>query len=145
MEKKSEKKMHTQTKYSKELADKICTLISGGKKAPLGLKEVCRIANIPTMATVYRWLSERVEFRDQYAMAREAQADWYADEIVSIADDTRDCPEDINSAKLRIDARKWKANKMSPKKYGDKHEVDINGSISLADAVDYLRGTNGND
>jgi len=145
MNKKMEKKNGTSARYSKELADKICTLISGGTKAPLSLEEVCRFADIPTMATIYRWLSERTEFRDQYAMAREAQADWYADEIVSIADDTRDCPEDINSAKIRIDARKWKANKLSPRTYGDKQELDLKGSISFVDAVDYLRGNdNGN-
>ncbi len=52
----------------------------------------------------------------QYARAREEQADFYADEIVTIAD----TEPDAATARVRVDARKWVASKLKPKRYGDK-------------------------
>ncbi len=80
------------------------------------------------------WLfdGEHEDFMDQYARAREAQAEVRADEIVDIADDesgdfTTDEDgkrvvnhEHIQRSRLRVDARKWVASKLLPKRYGDK-------------------------
>ncbi|WP_324613718.1 terminase small subunit-like protein [Rhizobium mongolense] len=44
---------------------------------------------MPNKATVFRWLAAHQEFSDQYARAREAQADSLVDDILSIADDGR--------------------------------------------------------
>ncbi len=57
------------------------------------------------------------ELATQYACAREDQADCLADEIVDLADD-EDIPAD--SRRIRVDARKWVASKLKPKRYGDK-------------------------
>ena len=88
------------------------------------------------------WLDGRhPEFSQQYAHAREAQADKLAEEILLIADDgsndtytdgdgnCRTDAEAIQRSKLRVDARKWLASKMAPKKYGDK--VAIGGADDL--------------
>lgn len=83
------------------------------------------------------------EFSKQYARAREAQADTLADEILEIADDTsRDTiatekngeqpnSEWITRSRLRVDARKWLASKMAPKKYGDRIEASHTGEMGL--------------
>ena len=55
----------------------------------------------------------------QYARARDQQAATYADDIVNIAD----TEQDPNKARVRIDARKWHASKLAPKKYGEKLEL----------------------
>jgi hypothetical protein len=69
------------------------------------------------------------EFAEQYAHARDSQADTLADEILDIADDgSNDYMGDdetyngdaVARSKLRVDARKWIASKLKPKKYGDK-------------------------
>lgn len=72
---------------------------------------------------------------EQYARAREAQADKMAEDILAIADDgRRDTYTDeagvertdqdvIARSRLRVDARKWLASKMAPKKYGDKMAI----------------------
>ena len=88
------------------------------------------------------WLDgSRPEFSDQYARAREAQADKLAEEALQIADDGRSDTyvdgdgnvktdtEVIQRSKLRVDTRKWLASKMAPKKYGDK--VAIGGADDL--------------
>jgi hypothetical protein len=48
--------------------------------------------------------------------AREERADLVADEIITIAD----TETDPQKARNRIDARKWWAARVNPKKYGDK-------------------------
>jgi hypothetical protein len=84
---------------------------------------------MPGQTTVYRWLMENEEFREQYACARELQADTLFDECQDIADDgSNDYMGDddkyngdaVQRSKLRIDTRKWMAGKLRPKKYGDK-------------------------
>jgi hypothetical protein len=47
-----------------------------------------------------------------------------ADEIVEIADNAT--PQDAHVARLKVDARKWVAAKLLPKKYGDRPaEVNV--------------------
>jgi hypothetical protein len=84
--------------------------------------------------TVYEWLLRHPEFSEQYARAREEQAETLADEIVALADeDPVQVVDDkgiarVDSAwvtwqKNRVDARKWVASKLKPKKYGDRVAV----------------------
>ena len=73
------------------------------------------------MATVMKWLGQQASFAEQYARARETQADTIFDEIVDLADEAGFTNERIAKARLQIDARKWVAGKLRPKKYGEKH------------------------
>lgn len=85
------------------------------------------------------WLSKHPE---QYARSLEARAEKMADDILSIADDGfNDTYEDkdgthtnydvIARSRLRVDARKWLASKMFPKRYGDKVEVESRHSGAI--------------
>ena len=102
------------TDYTPELAAEICSKLADG----LSLKAICLGDDMPDKATVYRWIAKHDEFRDLYAHAREDQADTLADEIVDIADNCE--RDDANKARLQVDARKWVAAKLKPKRYGDK-------------------------
>lgn len=94
---------------------------------------------MPHVSTVYRWLVAKPAFRDMYARAREDQADTLADEIVDIADETPDIVTDdekgvfmidgaaIQRQRLRVDARKWVAAKLKPRKYGDRIAQEMSG------------------
>ena len=86
---------------------------------------------MPTKATVCKWLIENKEFSDQYARARDKQADYFAEEIIEIADSAEAESAAVSKAKLQIDARKWAASKIAPKKYGDKVEQQITGSLAI--------------
>ena len=109
------------SKYSDELAEKICEKIANGRS----LRSICAEDGMPPMKTIYRWLEANEEFRHQYARAREKQADYFAEEIIEIADSTEAESAAVSKAKLQIDARKWAASKIAPKKYGDKSELDV--------------------
>jgi terminase small subunit len=112
------------TKYSQEMADKICGLISNG----MSLRAICNVNGMPARGTVYQWLSENIEFQDQYTRARVEQADYFAEEIVEIADSVEADSAAVAKARLQVDARKWAASKLAPKKYGEKTELDVKSS-----------------
>jgi len=116
------KKNGRPTIFTEKLAEAICIRIADGES----LRSICEDKKMPGLTTVRRWLADadREKFRLQYAQARDEQADFYADEIIEIAD-TSD--GDFNKARLRIDARKWKAARMAPKKYGDKITQEVHG------------------
>lgn len=107
--------------YTEEMADRICDAIIEGS----ALHKLCEADDFPSERTVYYWLDEHHEFLQKYARARELQQDREADNIVVIADEATDA----NIARLRIDARKWRAAKLAPKKYGDKLDLNHSGSI----------------
>ncbi len=126
--------------YSAETTTAICIRLGLGES----LREICREEGMPNKSTVMRWLAEHAEFRDQYASAREAQADYYAEEIIEISDDgTNDfmlrkngSGEDelvenkdvLARSRLRVDTRKWLMARMAPKKYGDKITQEVTGA-----------------
>ena len=112
---------------ARAIKDRVCIAIAEGKS----LRSICEADDFPSAETIRVWLIDDGEFSVQYARAREEQADYYADEIIDIADRAKDA----NLARLQIDARKWKASKMQPKKYGDKLDLNHSGAIeNLTDA-----------
>lgn len=104
-----------------ELMDEICERLAEGES----LRSICQDQHMPNKATVFRWLAEDKSLGDQYARARETQADSLFDEVLMIAD----TEEDTNKARVRIDARKWMAGKLRPKVYGDK--IAVGGADDL--------------
>ena len=109
------------TKYSSEWAERFCELLAQGQS----VRQICSQPGQPDKSQVYRWLDENGDFRDQYARAREAQADKYFQEIIEIADAAT--PETVNVARLRVDSRKFTVARLAPKKYGDHISHDVKG------------------
>jgi hypothetical protein len=132
------KEMGRPTDYTHDVSIDICARIAEG----MPLTKICKLDGMPHVATVYRWLADEryKDFRDRYMYAREDQADTLADEIVEIADDTDNDytetvdgilkynAENVNRSRLRVDARKWVAAKLKPKKYGDKVQNELTGA-----------------
>jgi hypothetical protein len=107
------------------MADKIIEHISEGKSLASATQY-----GMPPASTVFRWMEDNEDFRKRYARAREEQAELLVSEIIEIAD----TEEDPAKARNRIDARKWAAMKLLPKVYGDRQEVNINQTVSIAHA-----------
>ena len=131
--------------FTQQIADSICIRISGGES----LKSITADDDMPDRATIYRWLAVDSFFCDMYTRAREDQADTLADEILSIADESPEIEQikdkhgnivdlKIDSGyvayqKQRIEARKWTAMKLKPKKYGDRlvHAGDSENPLEI--------------
>ncbi len=126
------------TKFTDELFESILNDLRYSDK---GVVTVCKSAEI-NPDTFYTWLKDSPELADKYARAREGQAEFMADQILAIADDSVNDTIDgeygpienkewVNRSKLRIEARKWLAAKLAPKKYGDKNSTEITGSLNV--------------
>jgi hypothetical protein len=98
--------------YSDELADKVLDGLAEGKS----LVDVCADPSLPSVRTVMQWAADNEEFAQRYVRAREAQAEVMDDKILKAADKAK---EDPQAARVQIDAYKWRAAKLAPKKYGD--------------------------
>lgn len=137
--------MGASTLYTEDLAQDICEHLAGGRS----LVSWCQMPGHPRYATVARWLETNPEFRERYVRAREAQADFLAEEVVDIANTVREAVKKtvsgtgkrkkveevygdaVDRSRLMMDARKWYAAKLAPKKYGERQQVDHGVTESL--------------
>lgn len=131
--------------YSEHIANVICIRIAEGES----LRKILRDEGMPAQSTVYDWLLRHPEFAEQYTRAREEQADSLADEIIDIADEQPEIVAVVDKKtgaliehkldgaflqwqKNRIEARKWTAMKLKPKKYGDRVAVEgVEGGAAI--------------
>jgi hypothetical protein len=134
------------TDYNKKTAKEICRRLIEGES----LRSITRDDSMPCIKTVYNWMQQYDEFLQQYCQARDEQIETYADEIIEIADDARNDfvekegrngtyiafdNEHVLRSRLRIDTRKWIAERMKPKKYGAKTEVEHNINVNIHEVL----------
>jgi hypothetical protein len=130
------KKKGAPTLKTPDLLDAIFAGISLGKSA----RAMCVEVGI-SQRVLWNWLASDEELMRQYQRAKELCIDTYAEEIIEISDEraadtyvdekgrevvNRDV---IARAQLRIDARKWYAARLAPKKYGDKSSPSDEGDM----------------
>jgi hypothetical protein len=115
----TEKTLGRPSGYTKERAKRICELIEEG----LTLTAISRMEDMPKLSTMYLWQDEHPEFMEAYSRARNRKADT----IVDLIQEEAYSSHDPQIGRLRIDALKWTASKLAPKRYGDKIEVEQSG------------------
>ncbi len=102
-----------------------------------------RNSNMPSGNLVRDRIAKDLDFQARYEKALQDRADRLAEEILEISDSTP--PEGLEPAamsawvadkRLRVDARKWVAAKLQPKRYGDRIDVAVTDTrISVMDAL----------
>lgn len=120
-----------QVRYSEAVADEICERLSNGES----LRTICLDDHMPDRNSVFAWIVRHEDFAAKYARAREAQAEFLVDELVAIADNPE---EEVQRSKLRLETRRWIAEKLRPKKYGPKVELagEIGHKVSIGELSD---------
>jgi hypothetical protein len=127
---KEPKKMGRPTKYSPELADEICDVIATSE---LGLMHLCNArSHWPDRANIFLWLRKYPGFRDKYIKAKEDQVEVsveYMQELMNephkwVDEETGITKLDHNMMRMKMDAIKWQASKLKPKKFGDAKEQE---------------------
>tara|TARA_B100000795_G_scaffold165404_1_gene124440 strand:+ start:1292 stop:1756 length:465 start_codon:yes stop_codon:yes gene_type:complete len=119
--------------YTQKKADQVLARLACGES----MRSVSRDKAMPSMTTLFKWLRENVEFTKQYGEAKREAADALFEDIIDIVDNESKestmvdgIPSQVASsssvahARLRVDARKWVAGKLAPRKYGDKVEIE---------------------
>jgi hypothetical protein len=108
--------------YSDEFADLICERMLNGAS----LVKICKDEDMPSRASVYRWMDARPDFATRCARAREGMADFLVDEIQDLADETTE--ENVQSQKVKIATKQWRAMKIAPRIYGDSSRTELTGA-----------------
>lgn len=117
--------MGRESEYTAQIAALICDQISEG----LSLRTICRQEGMPSISTVMKWLTEQPAFSEQYARARESQADALTEEMLDEARQASGLDAaGVQAKRLLIDTLKWRAGKLKPKVYGDKVQTEITGA-----------------
>lgn len=130
--------------FTQAVGDEVCLRLSSGES----LRQICRDDHMPCKEAVNKWVQSLPSFATQYAEARAALLDRWAEEIIEISDDgTNDwveretkrgrvvilCDhEHVNRSRLRVDTRKWLLSKLNPRKYGD---LARDGAGPLPDSI----------
>jgi len=121
-------------KFTDEIFKEICAEVSEGKS----LRSVCRRKDMPSIEAFRLQINKDEARLAQYTCARTERADFIFEECMDIADESENDmkegqvdQEAIQRAKLRIDTRKWMLGKMQPKKYGDKVDLAVEGTLKL--------------
>lgn len=127
------------TSFSQSLADHVCERLIRGES----LTSICDEDGMPSTGTVYYWRHTNDLFRAAYEGARVAQAERMFDEILGIVDDGRNDwmekegrngtyivlnHEAMARSKMRAEMRLRMVEKMAPKRFGEKTQLDLTNS-----------------
>lgn len=127
--------------YTDRVGNYICQELMKGRT----ITKICKEEGMPHITTVFNWLNKlngafNEDFLKSYVQAREFQAEIFADQIKDIADDGSNDTYTITNSKtgkteafvahdhikrsvLRVEARKWLAAHLLPRKFSDKVQV----------------------
>src|SRR5690242_9787357 len=107
----------TTTNYTRELADTICSRMTEGES----LRSICRTPGFPSEGTVRGWaVRDHDGFGERYRAARSLLVEFWADQILDIADEPVLDPRD---RQIRVHTRQWLMSKLSPRRWGNKLEL----------------------
>jgi len=107
----------TATNYDRELADIICSRIAEGES----LRAICRTPGFPSEGTVRGWaVRDHDNFGERYRAARLLLVEFWADQIIDIADEPDLDPRD---RQVRVHTRQWLMSKLFPRRWGTKVEL----------------------
>jgi terminase small subunit-like protein len=91
----------TTTNYTRELADTICSRMAEGES----LRAICRTPGFPSEGTVRGWaVRDHDGFGQRYRAARSLLVEFWADQILEIADEPNLDPRD---REVRVHTRQW--------------------------------------
>lgn len=132
----------------------VFSLLAEGYSVPKAIAKASQQGRwdvLPTPAGVYNWATRNPQRRELYESARETAAEIGASEVQDIADTALDGVSDdpgvmsarIGHARLKIDTRKWNAEKLQARRYGQRiaHEHSGNVTISLDTGIRRIEGT----
>jgi hypothetical protein len=111
------------TNYNEVVADNIIQLLTQG----YSVHEICSADGMPSEVTFYTWVRKHPEFLQKYREGRDAQTDALMDRIVMACNMLVRGEGDASAFNVAIRGYEIAAKRMSPRKYGDKSDVNLGG------------------
>lgn len=109
-------------RYTPKLFEKICDRIACGES----VAAICRSKGFPSRESFYQWTRRDSASKKAYLKACAMRSQVYVEQIMDVLDNLGNeaTSNQINAARLRIDATKWVASKLQPRLYGDRIKID---------------------
>lgn len=129
------------TTYDFKLAKEICDATASSE---LGLFHLCeQNPHWPARSTIYLWLRTHKEFSEIYTKAKEDQTEvsvGYMQEMMNESHKYEDRETgqircDVPMMRLKMDAIKWQAAKLKPRKYGDFKQEELSNTDIHEDSM----------
>ena len=110
------------SEYTQAVGDELCERLSKAES----LRSICEDEHMPHRTTVMDWFNTESprynsEFSIQYAGARKSAGYYVGETTLEIANNM---DGDVARDRLRYDAAKWYAGKLSPAVFGDKTVIE---------------------
>lgn len=116
--------------YDPHVGGLICERLALG----MSLRQACALEGMPGETTVYGWLRRHPDFQEDYGRARVLQAHRRFDQVWEIAEAAD--RDGAFLARVQIDAARWQASRLAPKRYGVKADLAETGERRAELAVD---------
>ena len=117
--------MTTALELTSETTDKICNLLMTGTP----LTRICSNKDLPSLATVNRWINKDPSFAKQIIQARRVGTQYYLDKMIEELETMS--AKDVGVVREKLQHYRWMASKLLPNLYGDKQEVIQDTKITI--------------
>ena len=99
------------------ITDQICQELMSGTP----LTKICRSKDLPSLATVHRWIAKHPSFAKQILQSRKVGCQYYLDKMVEELETMT--AKDVGIIREKLQHYRWLSSKLLPSLYGDKQEV----------------------
>ena len=108
-----------------QLTDQICQELMNGQP----LTRICSRKELPSLATVNRWIAKHPSFAKQIIQARRVGTQYYLDKMIEELESVS--AKDVGIVREKLHHYRWLSSKLLPNLYGDKQEVIQDTKITI--------------
>ena len=108
-----------------ELTDQICQELMNGQP----LTRICSKKELPSLATINRWIAKHPSFAKQITNARRVGTQYYLDKMIDELETVS--AKDVGIVREKLHHYRWLASKLLPSLYGDKQEVVQDTKVTI--------------
>ena len=108
-----------------ELTDQICQELMIGQH----LTKICSRKELPSLATINRWITKHPSFAKQITNARRVGCQYYLDKMIEELETMS--AKDVGIVREKLHHYRWLSSKLLPNLYGDKQEVIQDTKITI--------------
>ena len=108
-----------------QITDQICQELMNGTP----LTRICSRKELPSLATINRWITKHPSFAKQIIQARKVGTQYYLDKMIDELETVS--AKDVGIVREKLHHYRWLASKLLPSLYGDKQEVVQDTKVTI--------------
>lgn len=125
--------------YDRTIIERMLAAVADG----FSLRQIAELPGMPSLWWLREWLGKDAELATQFARAKEHAADGFFEEMNTLIDaeperleDGRIDPGWVQLQKNRVEVRRVVAERLRPKKYGPRVELEHSGTVATLTGSD---------